>query len=58
MRTTFGEIRLFNDDLFHHERSFIFNRKEWAKEMEEREREKKSLRDGEWLKRAAAWDEP
>ncbi len=26
--------------------------------MEEREREKKSLRDGEWLERAAAWDEP
>jgi hypothetical protein len=30
MRTTFSEIRLFNDDLFQHETSFIFNGKEWG----------------------------
>ncbi len=30
MRTTFSEIRLFNDDLFQHETSFKFNRKEWG----------------------------
>jgi hypothetical protein len=29
-RTTFSEICLFSDDLFQHEKSFIFNRKEWA----------------------------
>jgi hypothetical protein len=30
MRMTFGEIRLFNDDLFQHETSFKFNGKEWG----------------------------
>jgi hypothetical protein len=30
MRTTFSEISLFNNDLFQHETSFIFNGKEWG----------------------------
>jgi hypothetical protein len=29
-RTTFCEIHLFSDDLFQHETSFIYNRKEWG----------------------------
>ncbi len=54
MRTTFGEIRLFNDDLFHHETSFIFTGKDWGiGDGGERMREKESA-----MWRAAAWDEP
>jgi hypothetical protein len=30
MRTTYGEICLFNDDLFQHETAFIFNGKKWG----------------------------
>ncbi len=42
MRTTFDEIRLFNDDLFQHETSFILHGKEWGHRQQrgENEREK------------------
>ncbi len=45
MRTTFSEIRLFTDDLFQHETSFIFNGKEWGiGNRGERTREKECAR--------------
>ncbi len=56
MRITFGEIRLFNDDQFLHKMSFIFNGKDGALGSGgERTRERESVRDGEWVKRVAAW---
>ncbi len=40
MRTTFSEVRLFNDDLFCTQYIFIFNRKGWAEsKLVERQRE-------------------
>jgi hypothetical protein len=40
MKTTFFQTRLFNDDLYKHEISFIFNGKEWGESKAERERER------------------
>jgi hypothetical protein len=57
MKMTFGEIRLFNDDLFQNETSFIFNGKEWGiGNGGERTRERKSERQrvGEkWLRQGS-----
>jgi hypothetical protein len=40
MRTSFCEMRIFNDTYQKHDTSFILNRKEWGKSMTERERER------------------
>jgi hypothetical protein len=40
MRTTFGEMRLFNDASQKHDTSFILNGKEWGVGKTQREGEK------------------
>jgi hypothetical protein len=51
MRTTYDEICLFNVDLFQHETSLIFNRKEWdIGSRGERKKERECVRDIEWVK--------
>jgi hypothetical protein len=48
---------LFNDDLFKHETSFIFNRKEWGVSKTKRERKKeRRVRGRVWVKKGCGVD--
>ncbi len=53
MRTPFDEMRLFNDNFYKWETSFICSGKEWGVGRNERERGR--VRCGVWVERVTAW---